>query len=249
MVVVGSGEGAPIKALTRPEQVSAILIERQALFAAALSRLLSVSFSVGAQVTSVLHSDQALQLVETIGPDLLLCDVRAEPTSGVELTRQLRAAGNQTPVILLGEACDEGQLIEGLRAGCQGVFEKTCTEREFIDGVTVVLAGNRAIDDKLATRLLLAPLNGSLGMAGSIASQLSSTEFAVLSMIGGAKSVAVIAAERGISEKTVRNHLANIYRKLQLRNRPEAVLLATRMGLTDATTEVQVVASAVAGLM
>jgi DNA-binding NarL/FixJ family response regulator len=52
-------------------------------------------------------------------------------------------------------------------------------------------------------------------------------------MIGQAKSVQVIAAARGISHKTVRNHLANIYRKLQLRSRTEAMLCAARMGLTS----------------
>ena len=65
------------------------------------------------------------------------------------------------------------------------------------------------------------------------ASQLSVTELDILTMIGEAKSIPAIAASRGISHKTVRNHLANIYRKLDLRSRTEAMLVAARMGLTS----------------
>jgi DNA-binding NarL/FixJ family response regulator len=61
---------------------------------------------------------------------------------------------------------------------------------------------------------------------------LSATELDILTMIGKAQSIPAIAASRGISHKTVRNHLANIYRKLELRSRTEAMLCAVRMGLT-----------------
>jgi DNA-binding NarL/FixJ family response regulator len=63
-------------------------------------------------------------------------------------------------------------------------------------------------------------------------SRLSRTETEILAMVGAAKSVQSIATARGISQKTVRNHLANIYKKLELRSRTEAMLCAARMGLT-----------------
>ncbi|HEX2681166.1 MAG TPA: LuxR C-terminal-related transcriptional regulator, partial [Candidatus Dormibacteraeota bacterium] len=58
------------------------------------------------------------------------------------------------------------------------------------------------------------------------------TELEILAMIGQARSIPAIAASRGISNKTVRNHLAKIYRKLELHGRTEAVLWAARMGIT-----------------
>jgi DNA-binding NarL/FixJ family response regulator len=64
-------------------------------------------------------------------------------------------------------------------------------------------------------------------------SQLSPTEMEILVMIGRADSIPAIAASRGISHKTVRNHLAKIYRKLELHSRTEAMLWAARMGLTN----------------
>ena len=63
-------------------------------------------------------------------------------------------------------------------------------------------------------------------------SKLSPTELDILTMVGSAQSIASIAETRGISHKTVRNHLTNICRKLQLRGRSEAMLWAARMGLS-----------------
>jgi DNA-binding NarL/FixJ family response regulator len=80
--------------------------------------------------------------------------------------------------------------------------------------------------------LVLSRLSDSASHVRRPASQLSPTELDILTMIGDAKSIPVIAAARGISHKTVRNHLANIYRKLDLRSRTEAMLCAARMGLT-----------------
>ena len=69
--------------------------------------------------------------------------------------------------------------------------------------------------------------------AGRTAGKLSTTEIEILTMIGRAQSVQSIATSRGISSKTVRNHLARIYRKLELHGRTEAMLWAARTGLTS----------------
>ena len=92
-----------------------------------------------------------------------------------------------------------------------------------------MLAGNRAVAGDLVDymltldRMALPPADSS--------SLLSPTEVAILTMLGDARSIAWIASERGISQKTVRNHVATIYRKMGLKNRIEAVLCAARLGL------------------
>ena len=73
---------------------------------------------------------------------------------------------------------------------------------------------------------------GQSGEAKRSPNELSPTELAILAMIGRAESIPAIAESRGISNKTVRNHLAKIYRKLELHGRTEAMLWAARMGLT-----------------
>jgi DNA-binding NarL/FixJ family response regulator len=114
-----------------------------------------------------------------------------------------------------------------------GLFTKDATLDEFLVGVQTVLSGHRAVGSNLMG-LVLARLSDRSPHARKPANQLSPTELDILTMIGQAKSIQVIAATRGISHKTVRNHLANIYRKLELRSRTEAMLCAARMGLTAA---------------
>src|SRR4029077_2021999 len=99
-------------------------------------------------------------------------------------------------------------------------------------GVRAVVSGHRAISSGLMGRLLerLEHPNRDIRRGGN---QLSPTELEILAMIGHAESIPAIAASRGISAKTVRNHLAKIYRKLELHGRTEAMLWAARMGLTS----------------
>jgi DNA-binding NarL/FixJ family response regulator len=100
--------------------------------------------------------------------------------------------------------------------------------------VRAVLAGHRAVGASVMRRVL-ARLNGTEATPQRPGlDQLSPTELDILAMVGGASSVEQIALTRGISQKTVRNHLANIYRKLDLRSRTEAMLCAARLGLTPA---------------
>jgi DNA-binding NarL/FixJ family response regulator len=112
-----------------------------------------------------------------------------------------------------------------------GLFTKDAKLDEFLVGVQAVLSGHRAIGANLMS-LVLVHLTDNAPVARRSAGQLSPTELHILTMIGEAKSIASIAESRGISHKTVRNHLANIYRKLELRSRTEAMLCAARMGLT-----------------
>jgi len=137
----------------------------------------------------------------------------------------------RVPVILLGEPEDERLMTAALQTSVAGLFTKNASLDEFLVGVQTVLSGHRAVGANLMG-LVLSRLSDGAPHARRPASQLSPTELDILTMIGEAKSIPVIAAARGISHKTVRNHLANIYRKLELRSRTEAMLCAVRMGLT-----------------
>ena len=163
---------------------------------------------------------------------LVFCEVRAEPISAAELAGRLAQRTPKVPVIVLGESDDERMLTAALDRNIAGLFTKDAALDEFMVGVRAVLAGHRAVGSKLMTHLL-SRLEDRSSTARRNHSHLSATELDILSMIGQAKSISAIAESRGISHKTVRNHLANIYRKLELRSRTEAMLFAARMGLTS----------------
>lgn len=209
---------------------SLLLIDRQPLFLAALGSLLTAP-PVRARVQIAHDTDAGLEIALSGGVHLVFCEVRSEPIPAVELAERLVQLTPRVPVILLGEPEDERLMAAALHTSVAGLFTKDAAIDEFLVGVQTVLSGHRAVGSHLMS-LVLARLSDSPPHARRPGSQLSPTELDILTMIGEAKSIPVIAAARGISHKTVRNHLANIYRKLELRSRTEAVLWAARMGLT-----------------
>lgn len=208
-----------------------LVIDRQPLFLAALGSLLGAP-PLCAHVLTTLRSDLALDIVRSESVDLIFCELNADPIPGVDLVRALAEEGPNVPVILLGDEGDQPQLAAALTTNVAGLFTKSAALDEFLVGVQTVLSGHRAIGSGLMGRLLerLGPPVSS--ESRRLASQLSPAELEILTMIGRAQSIPAIAASRGISHKTVRNHLAKIYRKLELHGRTEAMLWAARSGLT-----------------
>jgi DNA-binding NarL/FixJ family response regulator len=207
-----------------------LLIDRTPLFLAALGSLLTAP-PVRARVQVAHDSDAGLEIALRGDIHLVFCEIRSRPIPALELVERLSQHEPPVPVILLGDQDDERLLSAALNTGAAGLFTKDATLEEFLFGVSTVLSGHRALGSNLMGHVL-ARLGESVPQGRQPAGLLSPTELDILTMIGAAKSIPVIAAARGISHKTVRNHLANIYRKLQLRSRTEAMLCAARMGLT-----------------
>jgi DNA-binding NarL/FixJ family response regulator len=232
-VVVVPGRGVSM-GVTRLSETGAgpnlLLIDRQPLFLAALGSLLTGP-PVFARVQVAHDTEAGLELALQGDVDLAFCEVRSEPISAVDLAERLSQLTPRVPLILLGEAEDDQLMAAALHTSVAGLFTKDAALDEFLVGVQTVLSGHRAVGSHLMG-LVLSRLGDGAPHARRPASQLSPTELDILTMIGEAKSIPVIAAARGISHKTVRNHLANIYRKLELRSRTEAMLCAARMGLT-----------------
>jgi len=208
-----------------------LLIDRQPLFIAALGSLLSPP-PVSAQIQFAYDTETALGMAQTGDFHLVFCEVRAGPLPAVELADRLAERTPRVPLILLGELDDEQLMASALHTSVAGMFTKDAALDEFLAGVKAVLSGHRAVGSNLMGRVI-SRLDENSTPHRKTAGQLSATELDILTMIGEAKSIPAIAASRGISHKTVRNHLANIYRKLDLRSRTEAMLVAARMGLTS----------------
>jgi DNA-binding NarL/FixJ family response regulator len=231
VIVVPAQSSSPGIEKTAAEPVEALIIDKQPLFLAALASLLEAP-PLCAHVVTASRSDAGMDIARTEPISLIFCELRAEPLSGVELVRVLSDEGLGIPVVLLGDDGDESQLAAALAMSVAGAFSKNSALDEFLVGVRAVVSGHRAIGSGLLVRLLERPPSLHTSESEAFAGRLSPTELAILGMIGQAQSIPAIAANRGISHKTVRNHLAKIYRKLELHGRTEAMLWAARMGLT-----------------
>lgn len=235
VVVPGHGPGgvdvSPLPQTDgRAEGPLVLVIDRQSLFLAALGTLLS-SPPLRARIKVARDSGTGMEVVEQGGVDLVFCDVRAEPIPALDLAARLSQLSPRVPVIVLGDADDDRLLAAAVHSEVAGLFTKDSALDEFLVGVHAVLSGHRALGAGVMNRML-SRLGQQPPQVRRPQVPLSATELDILTMIGQAKSIPAIAASRGISHKTVRNHLANIYRKLELRSRTEAMLCAVRMGLT-----------------
>jgi DNA-binding NarL/FixJ family response regulator len=226
-------EASAARVQQRPtQQIETLVVDRQPLFLAALGSLLEGP-AIASRVMTASRSDVALEMTRAGDFDLVCCELNAEPVSGLELVQVLGAEKPGLPVILLGESGDEGQLASALAANVAGLFTKSSDPDEFLAGVHAVLSGHRAIGSAVIAQLLARLLATNGHEHRRVGNQLSPTELEIIAMIGQAQSIPAIAASRGISHKTVRNHLAKIYRKLELHGRTEAMLWAARQGLTE----------------
>ncbi len=209
-----------------------LIVDGQALFMSAISHLLSSS-ELGARTVTAEGSDAALEAVRTLPVDLVLCDVRIRPATFRAFLTQVAMLSSPPPVLLLGDVQDRELLVSALDSEAVGLFTKEVAPAEFLVGVRAVLAGHKALDANIM-ELIAARLSGkSDSRTPEGLARLSRTEVDILTMVGTAASIQAIAASRGISQKTVRNHMANIYRKLNLGSRTQAMLCAARMGLTS----------------
>lgn len=212
-----------------PASPRILVVDEQPLFGAAISRVLCAP-PLNARVTAY-QKVPGLAELDPESVDLVLCALRPDPTASCQLARMLGDLPRAVPVVLLGEVEDEDLLVQSLPCGPAGMFTKDVALEEFLNGISAVLDGHQVMGLNLMRRLVRdlarrvsTPVHGDLA-------PLSPTELGILSMVGEARPIAEIAAARGISTKTVRNHLASIYRKLKLNSRVEAMLLATRLGL------------------
>ena len=180
------------------------------------------------------NGDEAVRMAETLRPDLVLMDVTMPDMDGVEATRQVRISAPGVRVVMLTMHADQGVLADAIRAGASGYLVKDCSTEEIADAVRLAVSGESALSPKLAASMLdeVRRLDdaGSFGAAGEDR-VISRREEEVLQLIADGCSTPEVAEQLYISQKTVKNHLASIYQKLDARDRTQAVLQAVRMGI------------------
>ncbi|MCG5431835.1 response regulator transcription factor [Mycobacterium sp. MYCO198283] len=183
-------------------------------------------------VGQAVGAERAGSVVEELAPDIVLCDVRMQGASGLDLCRELRERDPQRKVVMLSVYDDEQYLFQALRVGACGYLLKSIGSDELVRQLELVHAGQIAIDPGMAARAAdtAARLQRDEFWPGA-RQGLTQRESEILSFVVGGLSNRGIATKLVIGEETVKTHLRAIYRKLGVSDRAGAVATALREGI------------------
>lgn len=173
---------------------------------------------------------EAVSLALNLRPDVILMDVTMPEIDGVEACRQVRAQLPDTKVVMLTMHADQGVLTSAIRAGATGYLVKDCSTEEIAGAVRMAASGETALSPQLAASMLNEVRRWDQPHREE-ERVITKREEEVLQLIADGCSTPEVAEKLYISQKTVKNHLASIYQKLDARDRTQAVLAAVRMGI------------------
>ena len=176
---------------------------------------------------------RAIELAESLAPEVILMDLRMPDLDGIEATRRISRSGLATAVVVLTMFEDDDSVFAAMRAGAHGYLLKGADQAEIVRAIRAAAAGEAIFGPEIATRVIRHFASGSGSTAAAFPS-LTEREHEVLEMIAAGKGNATIAHELGISLKTVRNHVSNVFTKLQVSDRSAAIVKARRAGLGGA---------------
>jgi two-component system response regulator DegU len=172
---------------------------------------------------------EAVELSASLRPDVILMDVSMPEIDGVEATRQIRERQPDVRIVMLTMHADQDVLADAIRAGANGYLVKDCSTDEIASAIETVAGGETALSPRLAASML-AEVRRQEDQAEQTRI-ITKREEEVLQHIADGCSTPEVAERLYISQKTVKNHLASIYQKLDARDRTQAVLQAVRMGI------------------
>jgi DNA-binding NarL/FixJ family response regulator len=177
------------------------------------------------------NGQEACELLEKNKPDVAVLDIQMPIMSGIEVTRWIRSNRLSIGILVLTAYDDEPFVQAVLQAGANGYVLKTAEPQEIVDAVKDVFHGKSVLDAALAQKLI-AKLSGKTET--NMVEALTERELQILTLTAKGFTNKAIGVQLSISDRTVQNHLANVFQKMNAESRTEAVMKAVSLGLISA---------------
>lgn len=218
-----------------------LIVDDHTLFREGVKALLSTTPDI-AVVGEAMDGMSAVQQFLTLRPQVVLMDIHMPEASGLEATRAILAHDPQAGVIMVTMLEDDASVFAAMRAGARGYVLKGAKPQEMLEVIRAVAEGQALFGPAIAARItsFFTELNAVEASAGwekkpfaedGDLAELTEREREVLELITAGYNNAEIAQQLVISPKTVRNHITNIFSKLQVADRAQAIRRARREGL------------------
>jgi DNA-binding NarL/FixJ family response regulator len=217
--------------LTVATKAARVLIaDDQTLFRAGLARLLEEDDRIEIVGQATDGADAVKQALK-VKPDVVLMDLKMPNVDGIEATRQILAQLPLTTVLILTTFEADNHVIQALKAGARGYVLKDSDAAAIVSSIVAVVSGESVMAGAVANRVL-EMLTGA-STPKEFYDGLTAREVEILKLMATGMANKQIAFRLKISEKTVRNHVSNMYEKLGIYDRSQAVLYAVRKGLVE----------------
>lgn len=213
----------------RTKTVRVIVVDDQCLLREGIAALLGADERIEV-VGRCANGQEAIDRTAIEQPDVVLTDIRMPVLDGIQAIREIKARWPRVRVVILSSFVSDGYVVEGLMAGADGYLLKDASPAALIAGVMAVANGEQVIEPSV-TQHLAGLLSKQSNERNHCYDGLTPRELQTLAMIARGLVAKEIAHDLRISEKTVRNHVSNIYRKLDIFDRSQIVLYAIKKGL------------------
>ena len=224
------GSSAPGMARNESGKTSILLVDDHPLLRQALRDLLEKEddFEIVAEAGD---GEEAVRLATKLVPDVVIMDIGIPKLNGLEATQRIKAACPNTAVLVLTVHSDDQYILGILQAGAAGYLVKSVFGDEVVQAIRAVVTGDMVLSPPIAQRLVKHaaryPTRPVLLEAGE---KLSTRELEVLKLTALGMANKDIASTLGLTMRTVKGHLTDIFSKLRVGSRTEAVITGLRAG-------------------
>ena len=212
------------------DKISILIADDEPTFRSGLRALLKSSIEL-ALIGDAATGSEVIRLAADLQPDIILMDINMPGINGIEATRRILNTSPHIGILILTMFEDDDSVFTAMRAGARGYLLKGTLKAEILRGIQTVSAGGVVFGAAIAQRMMryfagIKPVEPS-----NLFPELTDREREILGLIAQGRNNAEIAQRLTLSGKTIRNHITNIFSKLQVADRSQAIVRARDAGL------------------